>query len=143
MVGRQLHDLGTKRYIVVSKMLPPIELTYIIDHRQNYLWCDTLGTIWAIRDGEVADPIDQCGIGFWSWRRWLPWFKKLTRACLPHEFMYACPAAQAFYSRLDADLYLKFLIEQGEDGSVIMGEPFKDLSRELGDEYWENPETNN
>lgn len=135
-----LHTPGSKKYIVFRREI--IELTY---DGPPYFWRDEHACIWGF--AETSSSVDNnsgCGVGILKWYSWLPWAKKLNRACKPHDFIYSCPAWQAFHTRYEADSYLKYLIKVGAegDGSHLLAQAFKQLSREFGDALWENKETN-
>lgn len=134
-------DTPDLRY-VATKRFGTIELV----RDENKLWRDAHGTIWALPEEENSvDQNDGCGVGWFAWRSWFPWAKKLNRACSVHDYMYSCLAWQIFHTREESDSYLKFLIRINAegDGSQVLAHLFKQISRSKGRKFWEVGETNN
>lgn len=154
---RILYPIGTKRYLAYSKYRPPLELTYrwsndetlhgIIEYQGNApepFWRDSLDGIYAFKESsQTTDQTDRCGVWPFTWFSWLPWATKLNEECKPHDFVYSCPAYQAFHLRAEADAYLEHLIRIGADGdkSAYLAHPFRELAEEFGGPLWENEVT--
>lgn len=138
------HRLGSKRYLVFRREV--IELTYDYapsDDPQKMppLWRSNDGCVYAFpENGASIDKNDGAGVGWLSWYSWFPWAKKLNEWARRHDYIYSSPAAQVFKTRYEADSYLKFLILIGAegDGSAIVAQSFKQLSREFGARFWEH-----
>lgn len=121
---------------IVTKRFGTIALTKNAD---GY-WQDKNGTLYAYTDGKSVDPVERCGVWPFALPTW-PIFKEVNKACGVHDKMYSMPVYQAFHTRLEADVFLKHLVELA--ANPIIAEVFEDLARQLGAGYWENERTNN
>lgn len=123
-----------KKYITVPENGRIYELT----RGEDGLWRDISGTIWALREGPVADIDEVCGVDPVALPAWYI-FEKINAACRPHDYAFSSPAYQAFHTFDEANQYLKAL--QTIVGFPLLGEIFREISDEFGRKYWENTAT--
>lgn len=125
------------RYIVAGKSVVKITRVPYVDNPNYSFFQDDKGTVYAVQelDGE-SDLVERCGIGIFS----LPEGHPFTVACIPHDYSYSSPAAQAFKTRkwADAALY-EHLLQQG--ASKLTAGAMWLASRIGGFFAWENSRT--
>jgi hypothetical protein len=111
------------------------------------LWRSSDGSIWAFADDTFSlDRKVRPGVGFFSWRKWWPWYNELTDAVRTHDYVYSSPAYQAFNTRQEADALLESHVNAMADtinstGLRILAKPFRKLAEWFGGKYWENETT--
>jgi hypothetical protein len=99
---------------------------------------DKFGTVFALRDdSDTMDIVDRCGIGPLS----LPEGNPLNPLCARHDYTHVSPSYQAFYTRLEADEYLRDLISKEKSAWRFLALPFFFVCRAVGGWFWENKET--
>jgi hypothetical protein len=122
---------------IVTKRFGAIRLT----SKDGLFWHDADGTEFALRDDrKTLDLVDRCGLGLFSVPRW---FRRITKACLGHEFKYSSPSYQRYYTREQADYELErdVIIMADGDWWGVLGKPFRWIAHKLGRGAWENKET--
>ena len=118
------------RYLTYKDFLIPIYRSI------EGVWKDSWGTVYALRDKTASiDPVDRCGVGFFS----LPEDHPLTKICARHDYFYESPVFQAFHTRAEADealwIYSKIL------GFPTAGRVMRFIARVFGGIFWDNRST--
>lgn len=126
----------TVRYVPFNKE------TITVRRGEDGLWRDDSGCIWAFEeDATMTDKTARIGV----WPFVFPRGTVLDGPAKVHDYMYSCPAWQAFHTRLEADTYLReqelLVTEQAGSWLRVFATPFYYLSRWFGGKYWDNPKT--
>lgn len=106
----------------------------------RWVTSDAYQTEFAMNeDSQTVDTVTRCGVG--------PIFSlspdsNLTAACAVHDFAYNSPSYQAFHTRVEADVMLRYLMGMIRPHEHYLAEIFFKITRIFGSRFWENKETN-
>jgi len=123
------------RYIVEKG-----RIKFLTQNRDGF-YADVDGTIYALEHARTMNEIAKCGVAPFT----LPSSHELTALCKVHDYMYSSPVYQAFYTRHQADIWLRDNIKSYPKYwyNKLLSEPFYITCKFFGKyrNLWENRKT--